>query len=208
MITSVHLHGDSIFDNKSYVDEGHAVEDQLTKIAPGIRHILWATDGDTTKETLSTLKVQHGVYVDNENVAAVLSVGGNDALAVSDVMTKPVKTVKEAFEVLQEPVDRFRASYDRVLDAMVASYVQENIAVATIYDKIPGEEVGIGPAEMLALALFNNVITEEASRRNLRLLDLRVICNDPSYYSKVSPIEPSEDGGYVIAQAIARMFKL
>ena len=28
MITSVHLHGDSIFDNKSYVDEGHAVEER------------------------------------------------------------------------------------------------------------------------------------------------------------------------------------
>jgi hypothetical protein len=208
MITSIHLHGDSIFDNQAYVDEGKAVEDQLVKIAPGVRHILWATDGDTTKETVVALKDQHGVYVDNENVAVALSVGGNDALAVSDIMAQQVSSVHEAFQVIEEPLKHFRASYNRVLDSLEASYVKENIAIATVYDKIPGEHIGIGSPEMLALALFNNVITEEASRRKLKLLDLRVICDDDSHYSKVSPIEPSEDGGYAIAQAISRMFKL
>jgi len=205
---SLHLHGDSIFDNKSYVPDNEAVEDHLDKVLPGMRHILWANDGDTTRETYVILKDLHKAYEDNADVYAVLSVGGNDALQAAHIMATPVNTVEEAFEAMGETIQTFRMSYERVIDMLMDNYVKENIAIATIYDKIPGELIGVGPSQRLALGLFNNVITEIASRRGLKLLDLRVVCNDPSHYSEVSPIEPSSEGGYAIAQAIAKTFNL
>lgn len=209
MITSLHLLGDSIFDNKAYVSEGGTVEDQLANLLPKIRHLLWANDGDTTTETFEVLKDMHGVYVDNESVAAVLSVGGNDALQAAHVMLEPAEKVFDAFTAIGKHVAQFKRSYEYVIDRLMDSYVQENIAIATIYDKIPEYQDGlVGPNERLALGLYNNVITEIASRRKLKLLDLRVICDDPSHYSTVSPIEPSEEGGKVIAQEIAKLFNL
>jgi hypothetical protein len=52
------------------------------------------------------------------------------------------------------------------------------------------------PKEALtALALFNEVILEEACKRKLAVIDLRTICNEKEDYSEVSPIEPSHQGG-------------
>ena len=46
------------------------------------------------------------------------------------------------------------------------------------------------------------MITEEASRRKLEVIDLRIVCEDPRCYNQVSVIEPSEFGGDRIAEAI------
>jgi hypothetical protein len=73
------------------------------------------------------------------------------------------------------------------------------MAVATIYDGVPGMAAGL----RAALAPFNDVIVREAVERGLPLLDLRVACSEPGDYSASSPIEPSEQGGGKIAATIA-----
>jgi hypothetical protein len=72
-------------------------------------------------------------------------------------------------------------------------------AVCTVYDSIPG----LGPAELAALAGFNEVILREAFAAALPVIDLRLVCDRTADYSHVSPIEPSMVGGAKIARVIA-----
>jgi hypothetical protein len=76
-----------------------------------------------------------------------------------------------------------------------------HLAVCTVYDCVPGYE-GIS---MTALALFNEVILREAFAAKVPVIDLRLICSEPSDYSEISPIEPSAAGGEKIVQAIVRL---
>ncbi|HEX8508966.1 MAG TPA: hypothetical protein VF635_05650, partial [Propionibacteriaceae bacterium] len=52
-----------------------------------------------------------------------------------------------------------------------------------------------------ALTLLNDVITREAFRRGLPLIDLRVLCSEDADFA--NPIEPSVQGGQKISAAIA-----
>ena len=72
--------------------------------------------------------------------------------------------------------------------------------VKAIYDAIPG----LGPAELVALAGFNEMILREAFIAGLPVIDLRILCNQPSDYSHLSPIEPSMAGGSKIARVVAQ----
>ena len=140
------------------------------------------------------------------DIGAVLSVGGNDALQSASVLSESTNNVFEALTKLGMVADTFRRNYLLVLEEMLEVYEKDLIRVCTIYNKIP-----IGPTlpkeALTALALFNDVITEEVNRRDLQLIDLRVICDSNDCYSKVSPIEPSEEGGRRIVQAILNSFE-
>ncbi|MEE8305013.1 MAG: SGNH/GDSL hydrolase family protein, partial [Candidatus Tectomicrobia bacterium] len=73
------------------------------------------------------------------------------------------------------------------------------LIVCTIYNpQYPETEL-----QMLAktgLSFFNDVITEEALRRRLLIIDLREVCSEPEAFA--NPIEPSEVGGDLITDAI------
>jgi hypothetical protein len=86
-----------------------------------------------------------------------------------------------------------------MLDALLA--VGKPATVCTVYDEIPG----LGPAEKAALAGFNEIILREAFSVSVPVIDLRLICNRPSDYSHVSPIEPSAVGGAKIVRVIAEV---
>jgi hypothetical protein len=86
-----------------------------------------------------------------------------------------------------------------MLDQLLSQSIP--VAVATIYDAVPG----ISPGLRAALAPFNDVILREAVSRRLPVLDLRVVCADPGDYAPSSPIEPSAAGGQKIAAAIGEM---
>ena len=71
-------------------------------------------------------------------------------------------------------------------------------AVCTVYDSIPG----LGRSAVTALSVFNDVILREAFAAKVPIIDLRLVCDDASDYSAVSPIEPSVAGGEKIVRAI------
>lgn len=97
--------------------------------------------------------------------------------------------------------ERFRDDYRALLNALVVTNLP--LAVCTVYDaKYPGPHGRIVAA---ALSLFNDVITREAFRRGLSLVDLRLICDRPEDYA--NSIEPSAAGGNKIAAAIAAMLE-
>jgi hypothetical protein len=79
----------------------------------------------------------------------------------------------------------------------------KNTAVCTIYSAVPG----LDRASLAALSLFNDIILEEAFAAAIPVIDLRMVCNQPSDYSAISPIEPSAEGGAKIVKAVVDLLE-
>jgi hypothetical protein len=189
------LLGDSIFDNARYVPGGPPVIDQLRQaLPPGWSATLLAVDGHTTADVADQL-----ARVPADATHLVVSAGGNDALGETSLLHEPAATVGDAPAMLAEVRARFRESYQAMLRALLKH--QKPTAVCTVYDAVPG----LGPAESAALAVFNEVILREAFAAGLPVVDLRLVCMEPTDYSPVSPIEPSAAGGAKIVRAVVEV---
>jgi len=186
------LLGDSIFDNASYVSDGESIVELLSKKLPEAKISLAAVDGDVTTGVFTQLGKCPQVATH-----AFLSCGGNDALRSISILEAEAKSVNEALHILHGARESFRANYVAMLEAVLNVF--PNVIVCTIYNKVPGLSEGA----TTALALYNEVILEELSRRNVPVIDLRITCSESKDYSKISPIEPSKYGGEKIVNEIA-----
>ena len=184
--------GDSILDNRVYVAPDPDVLRQLQgELDADWTATLLAVDGHVTTD----VRERQLPRFPGDASHLVLSVGGNDALGREAVLGQAALTVGGAVAML----DCAREHYRALLDALVVTNLP--LAVCTVYDaKYPGPHGRIVAA---ALSLFNDVITREAFRRGLSLVDLRLICDRPEDYA--NSIEPSAAGGNKIAAAIAAM---
>lgn len=188
------LLGDSVFDNAVYVSGGPDVVSQLRTILPADwQASLLAVDGNVIADVSRQLA---GRPRDTSHL--VVSVGGNDALRAAAVLEQPVQSVAHALSVLADVRDRFLAAYGTMLDAVQAT--GQPAALCTIYDpRYPDPQRRRLTAA--ALALLNDVITREVFARGLPLIDLRVLCGEDADFA--NPIEPSIQGGWKIAKAVA-----
>jgi len=189
------LLGDSIFDNAAYVPGELPVIEQLRKNLPdGWKATLFAVDGDVTAG------VQHQIRrLPDDATHLVVSCGGNDAPGYASIIDQPAGSVAEALEHFTAIRASFQQTYRQMLESVMD--FKKHLAVCTVYDCVPGYE-GIS---MTALAMFNEVILREAFIAKIPVIDLRLICSEPSDYSEISSIEPSAAGGDKIVQAIVRM---
>src|SRR5262245_14281921 len=170
------LLGDSIFDNARYVPGEPAVIDQVRSALPsGWSATLLAVDGHVTQNVAEQLQKMPA-----DVTHLFVSVGGNDALGESGLLSEPAVTVGEALGLVGQARLRFRDMYRAMLRALTAA--GKPTAVCTVYDSIPG----LGPAEITALAAFNDTILREAFAARLPVLDLRLACDRASDYSAVS----------------------
>ncbi|MFO0865460.1 MAG: SGNH/GDSL hydrolase family protein [Gemmataceae bacterium] len=187
------LLGDSIFDNGAYVSPGRTVLDQLHKqLAGDSKATLGAVDGATISTTARQIEM-----IPNDATHLMLSVGGNDAIHQSGVMLSDDETTfAQSLDVLAGILEEFRIAYRELLHKLTA--LAKPLACCTIYDAIPT----LTPAHRAGLAGFNECILREAFRAGVPVIDLRLICDQRSDYSSLSPIEPSESGGGKIARAI------
>jgi lysophospholipase L1-like esterase len=189
--------GDSIFDNARYVPGEPPVVQQLQAVLPtGWRATLLAVDGDCAVHVQDQ---QRRLPTDASHL--VVSVGGNDALSNSDILAAPARTASDAIARLSRAYDEFRNHYQAMLQALQAH--RKPIALCTIYDAIPG----LDQNSRTGLMGFNDAILREAFAAGLAVIDLRLTCDAPGDFSKVSPIEPSAAGGDKIARAIARLVR-
>ncbi len=186
------LLGDSIFDNEKYVPDGLPVIRHLRQIIPpDWQATLVAVDGDETHHVASRTK-----NIPETATHLIVSTGGNDAISYLPVFANRVSTIGDALLQLGQIRNKFCSDYRAMLRHVLGFNLP--VALCTIHTSVP--DLGIG--EKTALALFNEIILQEAFRAKLPVIDLRLICNEEIDYSEVSPIEPSHAGGQKIARAI------
>lgn len=193
------LLGDSIFDNASYVPNEPAVIEQVQELLPpGDTALLRAIDGDKIA----------GVYRQLEQLPAAtthlfLSVGGNDALQAAYQIIPSGELVTLRLDELVAMKQRFEKDYQALLET-VLSYGKDTI-VCTIYDRCPVEGRPMKQLIYTLLPMFNDCILRQAAQAGLPVIDLRVLCQDRTDFSALSPIEPSVKGGKKIAKAIVEI---
>ena len=195
-MSHVVLLGDSVFDNAAYIGSGPDVVTQLRRrLPPGWRASRLAVDGSVIAGIAQQL-----AHLPADASHLVISVGGNDALGYASVLASPSRSVADSLAQLAAIQNRFQADYA----GMLASVLRRGLptAVCSIYDpRYPD------PAQrrvsVTALAVINDPIIRAAVRHGLPLLDLRAVCDQDADFA--TPIEPSAQGGWKIAGAIASL---
>jgi lysophospholipase L1-like esterase len=198
------LLGDSVFDNGPYTGGAPDVPSRLAETLPNEWHVTnAAVDGARIAEVAHQLA---GVDLDasaaGEPTHLLVSVGGNDALAVSEVLAAEVFTVGEALQRMRKVVRVFREDYRRMLQHLAMRGLPT--ALCTIYEPRFADRLTQQMA-VAGLAHFNDAIQREAHARGLPLLDLRLICTTDEDF--VLEIEPSAVGGTRIAAAAAVLLR-
>ena len=191
------LLGDSVFDNGAYVKPGEpdVLAQVQSKLPKDWRATMNAVDGAVTTSVERQL-----ARLPDDASHLILSIGGNDALGSSGILTESARSVAEVMTRMADIRDSFARSYRKMLDLVVGYRLPT--ALCTIYDAQfpnPEEQRHV----VTALSVFNDVITREAFSRRLALIDLRLICNKAEDYA--NPIEPSAKGGDKIANAIVQV---
>ncbi len=190
------LLGDSIFDNAAYVAGGPAVITQLQERLPlGWRATLLALDGSISGDVYRQLE-----QLPTDATHAIVSVGGNDALGQSALLGDPAQSVAEVLQHLAAIAEEFERDYRRMLEAVLRHKLAT--ALCTIYYPAFPDPL-LQRLSVTGLTVFNDAIIRAAFGAGLPLLDLRLICNEPTDYA--NPIEPSIAGGAKIAEAITRL---
>jgi len=194
MSGKVALLGDSIFDNAAYTDGEPDVVAHLRSMLPqNWQASLLAVDGSVTAD----LRGQLARVRDEDHL--VVSMGGNDAIRSSNLLHAPVSSTAQTLTIFGRRMSQFEAEYRSAIDA--ALMLTREITVCTIYNGNLGEPEG--PLARVGLTIFNDVILRIAFERHLSVIDLRLVCNDPSDYA--NPIEPASPGGAKIARAIVNL---
>jgi hypothetical protein len=189
------LLGDSIFDNAVYVPGKLPVIEQLRERLPaGWKATLLAVDGDVTADVQRRLR-----RLPDDATHLIVSCGGNDALGHASILNESAGSVAEVLEHFTSIRTSFQRTYRQMIETLAD--LKKPLAVCTVYDCVPGME----GSPMTALAIFNEIILREAFTAKVPVIDLRMICSEPSDYSEISAIEPSAVGGEKIVQAIVRM---
>ena len=107
------LLGDSIFDNKSYVNPGEPdVPNQLRSIVEKdckVTHL--AVDGHVTRHIQAQLN-----SLPSDASHLFISVGGNDGLGHLSIFTQPIETVGEGLQKMYKIGENFKKVYSSMLD--------------------------------------------------------------------------------------------
>jgi hypothetical protein len=114
-----------------------------------------------------------------------------------DILTQRAQSVAEVYSRVATLAEQFERDYRRMLEAVLQH--GRHTALCTIYfPSFPDPE--LQRLAVAGLATFNDCILRAAISLGLPVLDLRLICNQPSDYA--NPIEPAAAGGEKIARVI------
>jgi hypothetical protein len=188
------LLGDSTLDNRAYVAPHPDTAAHLrTALGADWSVELSARDGATMED----LRFQW-IALASPPDAAVLSVGGNDALAHVDVLEDRRTSAHALLARLLELADDFGERYARALDELRPRV--QRLLVCTVYEAPLADPVTARLARV-PLALLDDRIVRAAARAGVDVIDLRAICTEDADF--VRQIEPSPAGARKIALAIA-----
>jgi lysophospholipase L1-like esterase len=163
-MSHVVLIGDSIFDNGVYVTPEPDVSRQLrARLGSGWTVTLLATDGHVTNDVAARQLAR----VPGDASHLVVSVGGNDALGHSSLLSAGASSVADALGRLAAAQASFARDYSRMIEATLQLGIPA--AVCTIYDA--NHPPPLHGLIVSALALFNDVITRAAFAHGVPLID-------------------------------------
>lgn len=187
------LVGDSILDNSPYTAPEPDTTDYLQRsLGAGWSVELLARDGSTMADLRFQLSnIPKGAEV------AVLSIGGNDAIAHIQVLDQPAVGSAAVLAELAAITEEFGVNYRRALADLVPRV--RRLIVCTIYEPPLHNPVTARLAKV-PLSLLNDRIIREANRVGVDVIDLRTVCTDAADF--VKEIEPSAIGARKIAAAI------
>jgi lysophospholipase L1-like esterase len=190
------LLGDSVFDNKAYIDGGLDVIEHIRRQIPaGWKASLRAVDGSVVENVR-----KQALDLPDDATHLVVSAGGNDAILSADILQQKVASSAEVLDRLADMAGEFEYHYREMLQGVLR--LNKPTAVCTIYyPRIPDpftQKIAVA-----ALTNFNDVIIRLAFLSGVPLIDLRLVCDEDSDYA--NEIEPSEKGGGKIASAILRL---
>jgi hypothetical protein len=193
------LLGDSIFDNRAYVFPGEpSVIEQLQAILPeSWKASLLALDGSTTAGV--TLQSQQ---VPPDATHLVISVGGNNALPYLSILPDSAQSIAEALRRFSTIQKEFEEKYFEMLEIVLKHELPTTLCTI-YYPAYPDED--FQNLAVTALSTFNDCIIRAAVSTGCPLIDLRLICNEPSDYA--NPIEPSAAGGAKIVSVIKKVIE-
>jgi hypothetical protein len=190
------LLGDSVFDNKAYIDGGLDVIEHIRRQIPaGWKASLLAVDGSVVENVR-----KQALDLPDDATHLVISAGGNEAILNAGVLQQKVASSAEVLDKLADIAGEFERHYAEMLQNVLS--LKKPTAVCTIYYPLIPEPFTQKIA-VAALAIFNDVIIRQAFLAGVPLIDLRLVCDENSDYA--NEIEPSEKGGGKIANTIVRL---
>lgn len=190
------LLGDSVFDNKAYINGGLDVITHIRgQIPAGWKASLRAVDGSVVENVR-----KQALDLPDDATHLVVSAGGNDAILSADILRLHVASSAEVLDKLADMASEFERHYAEMLQSVLS--LKKPTAVCTIYYPLIPDPFTQKIA-VAALATFNDVIIRLAILSGVPLIDLRLVCDESSDYA--NEIEPSEKGGGKIANAIVRL---
>lgn len=192
------LLGDSVFDNKSYVELGDpdVVAQVEAALPPGSKATLLAVDGSVI-ESVSRSQIQN---IPAGATHLVVSAGGNDLLGQMMLLGGRANSMADALNQLADIADQFTARYQAMLVNLLRPGLP--LVLCTVYN--PAEpDPQLRRLIETVLPLFDDIIIRQGVRNGLPVIDLRLVCTEPSDFA--NPIEPSAAGGYKIAKTIGRV---
>lgn len=190
------LVGDALLDNTAYAGGAPSIPTLLGDLlGPSWTVTSLAADGATMGDVSQQLRSLPG-----EAGFLVMSAGGQDALAESDLLFRSISSVGEALDRVTEMLDRFAVTYQALVDK--ARLRVPRVALCTIYEP-PFRDPEVRRRAATALVLFNDIVLRTASATGLPIADLRAACTEPDDFA--AEIKPSARGGRKIARAIATL---
>ena len=194
------LLGDSIIDNKTYVQKGElSVLEHLENISE-YEYTQLAFDGDTTLNVLNGQLLSPGIATSSH---LVLSIGGNDLLQnLSFLYEGPVDKINDAVAGVQQYIFKpLEQRFETIIEKL--SSHRANLLLCTVYEGDLGrtdEFRDVLDSSKIMVSSFNDIVYKTARKYNADVLELRHIFTSPDDYA--NPIEPSHIGGEKLAQAI------
>mgnify|MGYP001160075597 CR=1 FL=1 len=204
-MNKVVLFGDSIIDNKIYVNHGEfSVLEHLENIS-NYEYIQVAYDGHTTFD-VQNKQLHLSTIVKPSHI--VLSVGGNDLLQNLSYLSKsPVSNVNEAVSGIQQHIfEPLEQRFETIIEEL--SSQRANLLICTVYEGDLGrtdEFKDVLDSSKIMVSSFNDIVYKTAKKYNADVLELREIFISSDDYA--NPIEPSHIGGEKLAKSIVEWIK-
>ena len=187
----VSLLGDSIIDNKIYVNPGELSVKEHLEDQSGYVFKQLAVDGHRTQDVIN-YQLDSLTTLSTHNV---LSIGGNDLLGHMSFLQSSLElTVVELLEQAVGLLAPIKKRYRTIVKNL--SQQNPNVLLCTVYEgNLMGDPYysNVAFASKAMVSMLNDIIFTTGATFDVDVLELRNIFTKPEDYA--NPIEPSHKGG-------------